>query len=342
MMNLSRRDTYVEKVVFIDGLPGCGKTLFSPIVAAMDRVELLTYAYEIENYCALNFLGELSLNTAQAQVRLMADLQLYNLMMGREVNFRPSDLSSVIQDHNPSRYFRRIFEPGDEAIPDAIKHERPILNLTTHQLLAHSDPIWEALGDRCVFVEIIRHPLYMIRQEILNEKNIFGTSRCFDIYFEYKGIELPYYVKGWEEIYINSNPEERVIHYIDNLVKRTEASKERVRDNYNAQIITIPFEEYVLNPEDMTHQISSALETEITKSTRCVMKKQNIPRKRIADGIDTPVYRRCGWVPPKENVSERNELLERRQEISRNISNDVLKILDNLCDHYEKTNWPSL
>ncbi len=134
-MEISKYKTLTRKVVFVDGLTGCGKTLFSPIIAALDKVELLSYSYEIENYCALYFLKELNLNTAKSQVRLTADLKLYNTMMGREVNFRPSDLSSVLKSHDPSIYFKRIFDKGDEEVPDIIKRKDPILNLTTHQLL---------------------------------------------------------------------------------------------------------------------------------------------------------------------------------------------------------------
>ena len=43
-----RTSHLAEKIVFVDGMPGCGKTMLSPIVAALPRIELLQYAYEIE------------------------------------------------------------------------------------------------------------------------------------------------------------------------------------------------------------------------------------------------------------------------------------------------------
>lgn len=76
-----------ETVLFVDGQAGCGKTLLSPIVASLARVELQTYTYEIEHYCALSFLDKMSSDAAQTLIRMMTDLRLYNTMMGREVNF---------------------------------------------------------------------------------------------------------------------------------------------------------------------------------------------------------------------------------------------------------------
>ena len=48
-----RQKQLTEKIVIVDGQPGCGKTMLSPIIASMERVELLSYAFEIEFICRL-------------------------------------------------------------------------------------------------------------------------------------------------------------------------------------------------------------------------------------------------------------------------------------------------
>ena len=138
-LSVSRKPHLANKIVMVGGLDGCGKTLFSPIISALERVELPTYSYEIEHYCSLNFLQNLSLNAASTLIRMQTDLKLYNMMMGREVNFRPTDLSSVQLYHNPTQYFERLFKPGDEVIPDVVRKNNPILNLIIHNVLSISD-----------------------------------------------------------------------------------------------------------------------------------------------------------------------------------------------------------
>mgnify|MGYP000282305806 CR=1 FL=1 len=59
-----REGQLLEKVVFVDGFPGCGKTLFSPIIASLERVELLTFSNELEFTCALHYLNKLPLDAA--------------------------------------------------------------------------------------------------------------------------------------------------------------------------------------------------------------------------------------------------------------------------------------
>jgi hypothetical protein len=336
---LSRKAHLAEKVVFVDGLPGCGKTLFSTLIASMDRIELLSYTYEVEHICALYYLDKIPIDAASTMVRMQTDLKLYNTMMGRDVNFRPTDLSSVINNHNPTRYFERLFGLGDEKLPEIIKKERPILNFAVHNLLSYSEPIWQALRDRCVFIEIVRHPLYMVRQQALNMSHLLEDVRDFTVYYSFKERELPYYVHGWEKNYIKSNSIERAIHLIDKLNHRTKIARKKLKEKYQAKIMTIPFEPFVLDPEPWLQQISDALETNINTSTRKVMSEQNVPRTMVADGIDLEIYKRCGWVPPQEGTNEREELLIRREDVSREISNKLISVLDRLSDEYEKMYW---
>lgn len=339
MNKLSRKAYLAEKVVFVDGLPGCGKTLFSTLIASMDRVELLSYTYEVEHICALYYLDKISEDAASTMVSMQTDLKLYNTMMGRDVNFRPSDLSSVIKSHNPSRYFERLFGQGDEKLPEIIKQERPILNFAVHNLLSYSEPIWQALRDRCVFIEIIRHPLYMIRQQALNMSHLLEDVRDFTIYYAYKDRELPYYVHGWEKNYIKSNSMERSIHLIDKLSNRAKISRKNLKEKYQAKILTIPFELFVLNPEPWLQQIADVLETNTNNVTQKVMSEQNVPRSMVADGIDIEIYKRCGWVPPQEGTTEREEIYIRREDIAREVSGELISVLDRLSDEYEKMYW---
>jgi len=118
-----RQGHLADKIVIVDGHPGCGKTLFSHIIAAMDRVELLNYAYEIEFICRLFYFQKIEEDAAIAMVRLLTDQKLYHTMMGRETNFRYFDLSSVFNATHKWRYFKRIFQKGDMIIPERIKNE---------------------------------------------------------------------------------------------------------------------------------------------------------------------------------------------------------------------------
>ena len=333
LTKIVRQKQLTEKIVIVDGQPGCGKTMLSPIIASLERVELLSYAFEVEFICRLFHLNKIDSDAAVAMVRMLVDHKLYQTMMGRDTNFRYSDLSSVFQDANPWRYFQRIFQKGDMVIPERIKNERPILNLTTHDLLSMSDPILYGLGEEVVFVEVVRHPLYMVRQQQLNMERLVDSARDVQLNIEYQGRQLPYFSLGWEEQFLKANTMEQAIYCIE---KTTRASSEKRKiwvEKNQISIITIPFEKFVLDPWSYLKEIEKKLETKIGPRTNKVMKKQNVPRKVLSDSPPFEIYKRCGWEPPTEG-SEENELTKRRDLVAKSSSPEALEIMDKLSQEY--------
>ena len=126
-MKISRNNSIVEEILFVDGLPGTGKTLFSWILPTFDRIEKLDWSEIIETYCELWYLDKISLNTASSMIKMFADLKIYNEMMGRQVNFRPSDQSSVFWAPDPKIYFDRIFSEGDAEALNKIGLDRAVV-----------------------------------------------------------------------------------------------------------------------------------------------------------------------------------------------------------------------
>jgi len=337
--NIVRNKHLADNIVIIDGFPGCGKTLFGPIVSALDRVELLNYAFEIEFICRLYKLNKITNDAAISMVKMLIDHKLYQTMMGRETNFRYSDLSSVFNDPHPLRYFRRIFQEGDMAVPDRITKEKPILSLTTHDLLAYSEPVFKGLDKRVTFIEIVRHPLYMIIQETLNMERLFADANARDIqiYYDYNKKELPYFCFGWEELFIKSNNVEKAIYAIDRCTQANNDARAYVNKYYESSLITIPFEKFVLDPNPFVAKMANALGTKITSATVKALKRQNVPRNKISDGIPLEVYKRCGWEPPEKELSEEGELSKRRDwAIEMGASKEAIKCLDSLTSDYIK------
>ena len=325
-----------EKIVIVDGQPGCGKTMFSTIISAMDRVEMLTYAFEIEFVCRLFHLKKMKKDAAIAMVRMFTDHKLYQMMMSRETNFRYSDLSSVFKAADPWRYLKRIFQEGDMVIPERIKNQNPILSLTTHDLLSVSKPVFEGLENRVVFIEIVRHPLYMLIQQTLNYERLLSDPRDVQINIKHGDDELPYYAYQWEKLFISCNAVERAIYTMDNTIRLTNKTKMEMRKNFKNNIITIPFEKFVLDPLTFMKKIELLLETNITSLTKKIMKKQKVPRKKISDGIPLDIYKRCGWEPPEKLLSEKQELAKRRKfAVDNGASKQSLEVLDRLGEDYE-------
>ena len=333
-----RDKNLLHSVVLVDGQAGCGKTLINSITASMQRVELLNYSTELENLCILKELRKIDDDAVQTMIKIQMDVTLYETMMSRRVNFRPSDLSSAYRDTDFLKYLKRLFIKGDELIPKRIQLDRPILHFAVHNLLSISEPIFRSLGNKVKFIEVVRHPLYMIIQQTLNHMSFLkknGTARQFRIFLEKDENFFPFIFKDIQKKYAEMKPVEKAIYEMNYYNDKNNKFKEMYKKE-NLSLITIPFENFVLQPRKFIQSFEIFLSTSVSDKTSKIMKKQNIPRKKISDGIPLNIYKRCGWNPPKKNSSEKEELNIRRQYVKiQGARNKYINILDELSENYE-------
>ena len=208
------------------------------------------------------------------------------------------------------------------------------MNLTTHNLLGYSKPIFESFPSKLKFIEIVRHPLYQLIQMSLNYETIEKTeaSRFFYVHLKQQDAACPFWAVDWPQKFSSLNYVEKAIHEMYYMTKKTEAFK---KENSSLNILTIPFEMFVLNPYEYIDLIRNHLQTDFIIPVSKVLTKQNVPRNKIADGIPLEIYKRCGWEAPQEGLSEQEELEKRRDyAVNQDASEKSLQLLDELSLKY--------
>jgi hypothetical protein len=327
-IKISRNQQLLKKLVIVNGFPGCGKTMLSPIVSSFSHVEMMQYAPVIEQMCELSGLGRVDDDVAESMIRMNADLLTYNVLMGRNSNCRPGDLSSIFK-HKPVEHIRRMLGPGDEAILDIVQKNRHILHLTTHMLLPHSKLLFNAFDNRLVFIEVVRHPLYMIIQQEKNFK-MFGGPRNQHISYSHNDKEYSFFSHKRERKFDKGNSFEKAIHSIDWYYSKLFSK------NYDDAVFIVPFEKFVKNPDYFMKDLSFLLGSPLDKKVYREMSKQKVPRKHLSDSPALNIYKKCGWKPPL-NTNEEGELKVRRELVKSNVSAESMDILDSISDMYLKT-----
>jgi len=336
-MRVVREPHIADTIVLVDGVPACGKTMMAPIVGSFDRVELMQYNYPLQSICVLRDLNLIASDVATVMIRIHTDLDLYDSMMSRETNFRFSDLSSVWRNSRPWRYFQRLFQPGDDATIPKIEKERPILHLVTHSMLGRCAGLFEALGDRLRIIEVVRHPLYMIKQWYGWIHRAGVDARTFHIWIDHHGHAVPDFAHGWEDLFLKSNRMDRTIYAIDADTRLAHCAYTKLSGAQKRQVLIVPFETFVTKPDPYLRELAALLDTGMTSATSRMMKKQNVPRKMYADGADLKIYRKYGWEPPDRTSSEVQEFQKRRDFAAAEASPDAMSVLDRMCEQYEVT-----
>jgi len=331
-----------KKIVVVDGMIGGGKNLLSSIVSSLPNVEMWLAKPEIEHVCALQHLGHISLEATKTLINTWTDEEIYNQSMSRNTNFKPSDRSSVFYAPRPFRYIKRLFKNPSKAT-ETLKKEMPILNLMTHVNTSYSKPLFEALGDRMIYIRTTRHPMseYMLKH---NKKWIerwaiddrHGPIMYKTLDQNSKSIQLPFYAKEIEKTYLNTNSTERAILLFNQWIRSSDDFIDKIIKSTNATIFEIPYEKFVFQPETYIEKIALSLGVISDSVTNKIMRREGVPRNSLTEAPKSKNYIKMGWMKPKKNFTLAENFAEGRAYAAETVSPEVLNILDKLANDYEK------
>ena len=313
---IKKKNTFNNKVVFVNGFSASGKTMVAPIISSMQNVESLIYPYEIEWISSIYYCDGIEKNFYLEFLKQYADHTVYNQMMGRNSNLRPSDISSILQSRKKFLYLMRLFKKGDNLVPNKIIKDNPIINYTSSHLLFFINDIGEAFKKRVLFIETVRSPLYMFRQikilfkEVYMQRpekvftfqahNQFGKSFFFD-FFSKDDV--------FQDISLN-NLNELVISYLERIFEFYFNFNFSKIDMAGGKLIFLPFEKFVLHPDKWIKSILNCLEIDHDKNLSNELKKQKVPRKFLHEGLSRSVYERYGNFNYKKKFISSNDAEE--------------------------------
>jgi hypothetical protein len=337
--DVARDRQLAENTVIVDGLTGNGKTMVAPIVGSLHRLELMRFNYHLENVIELAYLGAISDEVAISLIRTWTDLDLYRSVMGRETNFRYKDLSGAFHNSQALKYMRRLFGPGDEEAINVIDRDRPALLLVTHMIVVGFRQLYAALGERLCFLEVVRHPLYLIKQTRTYMPHFESDPRVFHQLINYGDVQLQWWTKGWEDLYLRSNPMDQAIFMINWYFRWMNDMIATLDEVEKKRLLLLPFERFVVDPDPYMAEMQTFIGTTVGKRTARELKAQNVPRKMYAEGIALKIYKRFGWEMPERGGSEAEEFAKRRDYVAEEASAEGLKCLDELCGDYEERYW---
>ena len=331
-MLINKVESLTNDIIFIDGLWGTGKSLLGPIVSGMDRVEKVKIEHIYEYVAILSYLEKINPDATSWMLKTYGDLSQYNNLIGREVNLRWNDDSGLSINPNMFVYIKRLFKgEGDQKVIE-INENNIALNVMSHMLMLVANPIFDTYGDRAKVIEIVRHPLYMVRHWLAYLER-FDSPREFTVSFEHKGIKIPWFVAGWEDEYIEANTIDKVLICIIKLYAWLDDSIDKASTNGN-QILTLSFENLVMTPDKPLKEIESFLGRKHCPRLTALLRKQKIPRKTISQGKGHAAY---GWNKDSDKseaqVYEQNLKFIKTNGTSENVSN-FLKLIESYNKKY--------
>src|SRR3990167_140007 len=210
VMQFKRENCLLNKLVIVDGTGKCGKSLVLDILSCFQGVEKQEY-YGFIEYISLAYkYNKISKDMAISILQTEMDTELYNTMIGRYVNTRLSDDTSLYRYHSPDKYLKRALEKDGSIISQKVLAEKPINICWAHDLINKSDIVFEAYAKKLTWLYINRRPVDLIyewgMQQYSERMAQDPTEMQYNIKYQKKAV--PEIAAGWEEEFLNISPAE--------------------------------------------------------------------------------------------------------------------------------------
>ena len=99
------KESFLKDLVVVTGAPAAGKSMLAPIVGSLERTVNFRMSSVLEHIGTMNHLGKLPDDVLVFLYRYIVDFMLYDNMIGRDLNFRFGDETSIFNTNNPEKYW---------------------------------------------------------------------------------------------------------------------------------------------------------------------------------------------------------------------------------------------
>jgi hypothetical protein len=267
-----------ENVLFLDGLGRAGKNLLCKVTSNFNRIEYFQYIPILEHIPILYYLKKFTKEDSLAYFKTMLNMHVYDRVIGRNLNMRVADSSSILNSTELNIYKKRSEENKvTNAVKDLIKSQR-IPSFMVHECMPHIDFISEACP-RFRMINIQRHPV-----DIVSSWYHKGWGERFGIdplafipVIEKNGIGVPWFANSWCDEYVNMTPINRTIKSVITLYKLDKNAYNRFSKK-EEHVLLINYEEFFAKPELVIDKISTFLNTNYFDNMTQVLNREGCPK----------------------------------------------------------------
>ncbi len=215
-MDIFKNDC-INDVVIIDGLTRAGKFYLGKLIGCIEGMEYFINNSEIERIIAIHMAGTLKDVDASSLLVIAMNEAIYNMAIGRGLNMRHDDSSSLLNSFEVDRYTQRqnYGDTGQNAIREIIDHDRSSV-FVVHQSLQSINIVKEA-APKSKIINLRRHPIDLAYSWVKRGwgNRFVNDQLSFDPIYLHNGNMVPFFAVKWAEEYLACNNEyDRVVKSI--------------------------------------------------------------------------------------------------------------------------------
>ena len=272
-----------DNLIFLGGVTRSGKSFLCPIVSTFKKTEMFICNSVAENIYYLNYLKMINDDCASYLFKHIYNEKIYNLNIGRDLNRRQFDYSSINRYKNSKIYSQRekSKKEGDIKIQD-IKKNKNNYPIMFHDILINPNFIFKSFPkSKVIFIE--RDPVDLIYE--WKQKKYYGqfysnprnTTLAFNLK---KKTSYPFWCKGYEKGFAKlDNSYEKTIFLLEKLYGIQKKNYLKYKKKYIKNILLLKFEKLTQETEIEIKKVEKFLSLKKSKFTFSEIKDQNGNRK---------------------------------------------------------------
>jgi len=263
----------IKNIVFVDGIARSGKLLTASLISSFKKMESFEMGENFEHFIPALKMNKCSNDFAKSYLCNYINQLIYNKMLSRHVNFRPSDRTSIQNYFNPRLYKKRLkMKEGDQVVKK-IKTEKQILPFVTHDIMSNYN-IFSKLKIKIKFISVYRSPVELVYSWI---KRGLGTRlgtdpRIFTLVINKGNKSSPWYLNNLQKVWKKLNRYERCVYYVILLTNKSVKEQKRIKHKKISFITS--YDHITENTIDELKKISKFLKTKFSDKTYLFIKKE--------------------------------------------------------------------
>ncbi len=284
-VKVGTRTPLARDIILVEGITRSGKFLLADLLAGLEGVEPVQYRALLEHVPFLERFGFIEKKSAEELLKFEVDMSVYESRIGRRLNYRKSDKSSVF---NHPRYLEILKRPdvkdGEAALKVYYK-EKPYSMFIVHETMPNMKIFFDVFKDIRI-LSLQRSPVQLVHSWWKRGlgKRWGHDPRLFQIPFESRQGPVPWFALDWKDDYHTLSEMDRIIKTISVLREKYAEGYARFSAEDKKKILFVRFEEMVMATEKSVRVFETFLKRVRLPEMTSILKREGLPNALYSDG----------------------------------------------------------
>ena len=274
------RAQIVHEPLFIDGYTRTGKFLLGSLLDSLEKTEYFQNSVFLETSLYLAKLGKIDFQTLKILIQTDLDFNSYNMAIGRNLNSRKSDESSILHSINAKELLSRANTTDQNLLFQNFQKLNLLPLYITHEALCNVGVLFE-IYPYMKLISTQRNPISLIMSwRDRGWGHRWGNDpQSFSIAFNQKGKAIPWFAIDWAEEYWNLSEIERIVQGLHHLSILAKKEYENLNSDNKSRILFVEFDKLLTSPLGELDRVANFLGRKLLPGIESTMKRQRVPRE---------------------------------------------------------------